>query len=341
MTSLAILRLKRFVAGYGPALALSLALVGAVLLGAAGMAYANPPTTEVTDHADRQTVQSELHTSATTTGATELYESGTELVDQPVYLFSAAPTLTLTQRTSVPANQSVRVEQDVSIQYRVTRGGDVFWEESRVLAANETTTPTGEVVAETALNVSAVQNRLDEIRADVGQAGIVDARLVVTVSYETDKYAGNLSGTAPVRLTDQWYTIGSPTLERTHSTPVPRRVPIPTRSPLPYAIPGGIGGLLLLAAGGTAVGYFRGFDQEQLDQRAEELRYREWISTGTVPTSLDTMAVPLDSLEGLVDTAIDTDSRVVHDESRNVYVVIDDLVVYHYSPADHSSDPQD
>ena len=341
MTGLVLLRLKRFVAGYGPALALGFALAGVVLLGAAGMEYTDPTTTEVTDHTDRQTVRSELHTSASATGATALYEPGTELVDQPVYLLSAAPTVTLTQRTTVPENQSVRVEQAVSIQYRVTREGATFWEESRVLAQNETTTSTGGVVAETSFNVSAVQSRLDEIRADVGQAGTVDARLVVALSYETDQYAGNLSKTAPVALTDNWYTIGSPTLEQTHSTPVSRRVPIPARSPLPYAIPGGLGGLLVVAAGGIAVGHYRGFDQEQLDQRAEELRYREWISTGSVPTSLETMAVSIDSLEGLVDTAIDTDSRVVHDESRNVYVVIDDLVVYYYSPDDHGAEPSD
>jgi hypothetical protein len=337
--SLATLRVKRLVTRYGLTLVLAFALVGSVLVGAAAMEYTNPPTTEVTDHTNRQTVQSELHTSATTTGETELYDPGTELVDQPVYLFAATPTLEFEQRTAVPANESVHVEQDVSIQYRVTREGTTFWEETRTLAHNETTTSSGTVVATSSLNVSDVQNELDEIRDDVGQAGIVDARLLVTLSYETDRYAGNLSDTASLQLTDDWYSVGGATLEQTHSTPVPRRVPIPTRSPLPYAIPGGVGGLLLVAAGAIGVGQYLGFDEEELDQRAAEMRYREWISTGSVPTSLGTMAVPIDSLEGLVDTAIDTDSRVIHDESKGVYVVIDDLVVYYYSPEGHDFGP--
>lgn len=332
MSQVGLLRLKLFVAQHGPILALGFALVGVLLLGAAGWEYSTPPTTEVTDHTNKQTIRSELHTHATTTGNTSLYGSGRTLVDQPVYLLASAPSITLTQRTTLPAGQPVHVEQDVTIRYYVAHDGTTFWEESHVLVQNETTTSTGEVVTKTSLDMSTVQSRLNEITAEVGQAGTIQAQLVVTLSYETNRYTGELSETVPVQLTDSWYSIDAAPLERTHSTPVQRSVPIPTRDPLGYLIPGGIGGLLLIAAGGIAINYPRGFNQRQLEQRIHELRYTEWISTGSVPNPLGERTVSIDSLEGLVDTAIDTESRVIHDENQQVYIVIDGGVVYYYSP---------
>lgn len=332
MSRLAVLRLKVLVSRYGPSLVIGLSLLGAVLVGVAGMEYANPPTTEVTDETNRQTIHSELHTSANTTGNTTLYEPGTELVDQPVYLLSATPRIELAQQTAVPEGQSVRVEQDITVRYRVTRNGATFWEESNVLVRNETTTSAGNVTSTVSLNASDVRTRRDEITAEVGDAGTVQTHLVVSLSYETDQYTGALTETVPMTMTDNWYSIGEASLERTHSTSVSRRVSIPTQNPYAYWIPGGAGALLLLAAGSIAIAHLRGIDRRGLEQRVQELRYAEWVSTGTIPDSIGEPTIAVDSLEGLVDVAIDTDGRVIHDESRDAYIVIDGSVVYYYSP---------
>lgn len=332
MSRTAVLRAKVFISEYGPSLVLGFALLGTLLVGLAGWEYANPPTTEVTDQTNQQTIQSELRTSANATGDTSLYEPGTKLVDEPVYLLSAAPSLTLTQRTDVPQGQRVRVEQDILIRYQTSHDGTVFWVESHVLAREKTTTSTGEVVTQTSVDIRDVQSRLDEIRAEVGQAGTVRAQLVVTLSYETSRYTGELSETIPVQLADSWYTIEGSSLKQTHGATVTRRVPIPTRSPLAYAIPGGIGVILLVVAVGIAISYRREFDQRRLEQQLQELRYAEWISTGSVSDSFEKTTVTIDSLEDLVDVAIDTDNRVIHDESRDVYVVIDDSTIYCFAP---------
>ncbi len=41
--------------------------------------------------------------------------------------------------------------------------------------------------------------------------------------------------------------------------------------------------------------------------------------------------VSLDTLEDVVDVAIDTNERVVHDERRGLFAVVNDSVVYYYS----------
>ncbi|WP_254534837.1 DUF5305 family protein [Halomarina litorea] len=227
--------------------------------------------------------------------------------------------------------QGTHVEQEIRIRYQVAHDGSVFWQESHLIAKNERTTSSGEFVTKTSLDIRDLDTRLDEIDSEIGQAGTVRVQLLVTVSYETDEYAGELTEAVPVRLTDSWYTIEAEPLERTHSTPVTRKVPVPARGPIGYALAGGIGFGLLVVAGAIAISYHRGFDQRRLEQRVDEIRYSEWISTGSLSNSFAGTTVSIDSLEGLIDIAIDTNNRVIHDLDRNVYVVVEDAVVYYYS----------
>lgn len=334
MTSLTLLRIKRLLGTYGLPIALGCALCGVVLLGTAGVAYSNPPTTEVTDHTSQQTVRSELHTSATVTGETSLYDAGTKLEDEPIYLLTAAPSPTVTQRTSLPDGQTVQATQRMELRYRASHDGSVFWEETQKVAHDETSVSGGELVTRTSLDVGSLRERIGEIQSEVGRAGTVRVDLLVTVSYETGQHSDVLSGSAPIRLSDSWYSIGTLSLERTHSTTETKRVTLPSRDSSTYLLPGALGIGLLALAGVSAVGHRRDFDDERLGRRIEELRYDEWISAGAVPESPAETSVAIDSLEGLVDVAIDTNNRIIHDERRGVYVVLDGSVTYHYSPTE-------
>lgn len=331
MSRVLILRLKAFVADYGPLLALTLALLGATMVGYAGWVHTNPPTTEVTDRVDEQTFRSELHTAATTSADTSMYDPGTRLVDQPVYLRSAVSSIALTQRAALPTDQPVHVEQRLVLRYQVRHDGATFWEESHVLARNETTTATGAFVSNASLDVGDVRSRVGEIRADAGDAGTVRTQLVVTLAYESERHAGELSETVPLRVTGSTVSIDRPVLERAHGTTVTSRQPVPRRSTV-YLVPGGAGVALLAAAGLVALRFRRGFDRRDIERRLQARRFTEWISSGSVPDSSGRTTVSLDSLADLVDVAIDTDNRVVHDEKRNVYVVLDDTVLYRYCP---------
>jgi hypothetical protein len=70
-----------------------------------------------------------------------------------------------------------------------------------------------------------------------------------------------------------------------------------------------------------------------LSYQTKREEFDEWITTGTVPSSVtDGPTVTVDSLEGLVDVAIDTDRRVIEDQRRGLYVVVDDSYRYVYRP---------
>jgi len=88
---------------------------------------------------------------------------------------------------------------------------------------------------------------------------------------------------------------------------------------------------------GLAVGRWRGTfavsDAERtwLAYTSTYREFEDWISTGRIPDgALTGPAVSLDTLEGLVDVAIDSNRRVLEDRSRGICVVLLDDAVYTY-----------
>ncbi len=95
--------------------------------------------------------------------------------------------------------------------------------------------------------------------------------------------------------------------------------------------------LLILVAGLRYSGYTKLTDQEQeliAIKQARE-RFTEWITTGEFPSEREyEQTVLVDSLEGLVDVAIDTNKRVIEDEQLGVSTVLDDTYIYIYIQPD-------
>jgi len=323
-------RLRYLLARNGTTVAAVLVVAGLLALSGVGWAYTHPPTTEVTERTDTRTVGTELHTSAVVTGDSALYANGTRLRDQPVYLLptTARPRINLT--TTTPSNASVRVEQHLELVYTVGRGDEVFWEQSRTLLREETTRA-GTVTAEERIDARAVRERFERIRDEVGTAGTTRVALRLTVSYEVDGYSDRLGLTVPVRFGDGWYEIGTDAVERTHGTPVTRTVTVPRRNRGLYVGVGGAGVLSVLV-GGAGLYRLRGrrHAEAELAHRVHRARYADWISTGELPAELGDRTVRTATLEDLVDVAIDTDNRVVHDPDKGLYVVFTGTATYRY-----------
>ena len=323
-------RIRYQVARNGPKLAAVLVAAGLVALTGVGWAYAHPPTTEVTERTAVRTVGAELHTSALVTGDSVLYRNGFRLHDEPVYLLSATPRPTVNVSTTTPANASVRVEQHLELLYTVTRGDEEFWRRSRTILEEETTRA-GTVTTGERVDVREIRERLGRIRAEVGAAGDARVELRLTVTYEVDGYSDRLTVTAPVRLEDGWYEIGTDSTERTHATPIARTVSVPRRNGRLF-LGGGFAGALSVLLGATVLYRWRGSrePESELAHRVHRSRYSDWISTGEVPDELGDRVVRTESLEDLVDVAIDTGNRVVHDPDRGVYVVFAGTATYLY-----------
>lgn len=331
------LRVRVVLADHGLAVVAVLLLFGLAAGGAAGLAYAHhDDTTTVTERTHVRTVGLNATDSAVVTGDTDLWARGTRLTDHPAYLRNASPTLTVTAVTSVPRDRPVDVRQRFVLALNATTGDGTFWRDRSTLAAREGTVRNGRFEGRASLDVSRVAARIDRARERVGGAATLTARLRVETRYDTGRYEGTLTTTAPLTVDGETYAVGTfESADRTHAETVTRRVersgPHPSKTTL---VGGAVGLLALLGAGAALVETRRDADPQRLRRRLERARFDEWISAGSVaPDAADT-TVEMASLTDLVDVAIDSNRRVIHDERRGVYVVLDGATAHEYRPAD-------
>jgi len=321
---------KYVVAEHGPAIAAVLTVVGLFAVAGAGWIYLNPPTTTVADETNEQRFASSLETSAIVTGDSDLYDKGNRVRNQPVYFTETMPNLTLTVESAVPNDRSVEVSHRLELSIQATRDGEPFWERSSVLLAEETTTGNGTVESATVLNVPKLRERLAPVRNEIGSAGSVSVAVELTMAYESDSYSGTIQRRIPLQLSDRTYVIKPISAETRESTSERRTVTVPRRSTLAYQLPAGVGTLALLAAGVVVGLYYRREQWGAVEEQVHQDRYAEWISVGALGENVAERSVAMESIEDVVDVAIDMDKRVIYDPFTETHAVIDGDVLYYH-----------
>jgi hypothetical protein len=324
-----IKQIELVIGRYGRFIALGMAILGLVALGGAANTYLNPPVEEVTENTNTQTVQTVTDTSAVVQNSTPLYDEGQVLRDMPIYFFEASPDLTLRIRTDVPSDQQVTVAQRHVIELRATRDGQTFYQDRRVVATDQTQVSDGTVWVNTTINMREVRSYVSEKQSAVSGAGSLQVTLRQSVTYETNDYSGTLNTSAPLALSGNTYWIdGDLSASRTHSTPVTRRS---VGSPDMTTV-GGLGalGIGLLAGAVAVLRRSREIDPLGVETDLARSRYDEWISNGEIPTKSDKEYIRTDSLEDLVDIAIDSNGRVIYDRSLDAYAVVQGDLVYYF-----------
>ncbi|WP_430504473.1 DUF5305 family protein [Haloparvum sp. PAK95] len=335
------LRGRRLVGRYGSHLVLGLLVVAVLAVAGAGLLLATPPTIDSTEERATTVVEVDTHTSAVVTEETTLYEEGTRLEDRATYLRTASPNLTVS--TTATPTGAATVDQRLSLVYQAERGDDVVWSETVPLAV-ERTNADGGTRAQTTIDVRDVERRLQAITSEVGGAAVVRVYLRHDLTYETDAHNGERTSTAALKITQDSYSLSGGL-----GGPVQVTETIPTSRPAPGATDvltvagnevvvttGGVWllGIGLLALLGSVLAERerrRNPDPQAIDRELERIQFSEWISTGRVDVGdAETYAV-VDTLGDLVDVAIDSNRRVVHDRKAGRYVVAVDDSVYTFS----------
>jgi hypothetical protein len=96
-------------------------------------------------------------------------------------------------------------------------------------------------------------------------------------------------------------------------------------------IRGGLGVLALIAALLLWRLYGRLPDQEEMKRAYDKIRYADWISRGQLPESDTYERITIEEFVDLLDLAIDSDKRVIHDSNQDLYAVIDGTCIYQYT----------
>lgn len=331
-------RARRLLSRQGLLIAVVMGIVGFAALGGAYYVYSTPTVETVTEQTNTQTVQTDVQTSAVVTGTnTTLYEQGQRLEAMPVYFFSASPILTLTVTTTADTEGEVRIAQQLSVIQEASRNGVPFYSRNETVLEAAERTNTCEATASADLNISALRARASQVQNEIGTVGVFQTRLQLEIVYQTRDYDGTLSASSPIQFTGGAYFLGSDLSDsETQSTPVTRQV---VQQPDP-AVFGGLAAIGILSLLG-AIGVFyyqRDLDIESLAVEYSHEEYREWISEGEFPTGTDKRYISINTLEDLVDIAIDSNKRVIFDPSLEVYSVVDGDLVYYFSTDPFSVD---
>lgn len=335
-----ILRLKLVLLAHGRRIAVLLAVAGLLSLLLAGVTYSQPQTETVTERAHVQTVATTVDSSAVVTGNSSLWDRGEQLVNQPFYP-SAAPELTLTAKTTAPADRPVQISQRVTLIRQAVRDDSVIWQRKAVLVRNEDQVTDGEFSTTSTIDTRSLKTEVDRINEEVQGIGSGRVLVQLNVTYDTGRYQGRLSVQAPLVLASNGYWIaGELEDQRTHSTPITRQETVPpTRTS--YLAPA-LAGLGLLGGAGLVRLFLRvGPEPTEVRDRLERVRYEEWISFGYLEGDLGERQVQLRSLGDLVDIGIDSDKRTIHDPDRGLFGVIDGDILYYYPTSELSFTPDE
>lgn len=283
---------------------------------------------------------------ATVTEQNRVFEEGTTLEGRSTYYTRLMPELDATFRYRFDAASGELDVETVSrlVIRSVGEDDEVLWDVEEPLASNGTTLSPGETqTVEFTVNVSEVAAEVDSIESELGtSAGETEVFVHTDVTAE-----GTASGGPVDRSTayDLAFTTGSDTYsvaaddgrqQHQHAETV-------TRDADPGLARAAAGPTLvllgLLGLAGLGGARYRGYvpvsERERTAAALTEARreFDDWISRGSVPSSAtDRPTVDIDSLEDLVDVAVDTESRVIEDADADCYYVLTAGNCYRYEP---------
>ncbi|SEW16939.1 DUF5305 domain-containing protein [Natrinema salifodinae] len=328
-------RIDLLLAEHGRSIAIALAVLGVLSIGATGWAVANPETTTAPQFGEER-VKSQAHTSAVVTENGTLWTEGDRITDSSVYLLDASPALTVEPETRLrnETGETLIEDGDVThelvLRFEAVRDGAAFWNETHRVLRESPTVENGVATSAATIDVEAHRERQRELEREIAGVGSVDLVMELRTEYDTGHHQGTITTETPVVITDEAYWFeGSLSESALHSHRSGTARTTESRSP---ALIGGLSLLGTLSLAGAALVARRSpTDADAARRRVHEQRYAEWISEGSIPMWIGDYHVSLDTLEDVVDVAIDTNERVVHDRQRGLFAVVNDSVVYYYS----------
>lgn len=277
------------------------------------------------------------------------FDRGEIVENRPIYYTNLAHDLDGTYTYEYNADSGdVTVTTDT---YLLIRGGElenqdmdeVFWEIAEPLETEESSIdPDDEHVVEFTVDILYVIETIATVEEQLGaREGVVDVRVVSISEIEGEVEGDTIEHTYESDMImvvepATFRIIEEATIEERHETFETVEVLV---EPSPIEAYGSIA-LVALAAvllGTLLIGRVAGYtelteeERELLRIEQDRERFSEWITTGTFPSEREyEQTVLVDSLEGLVDVAIDTNKRVIEDPQLGVSTVLDDNYIYIY-----------
>ena len=317
-------------------------------------AYENPGTTVETEQVSSWEANGTYTTAARVTEPNPLYPVGTTLTSSPAYFMTASPVIDGEFRFGYDSTDggsvTLAVKQELLLRSISEDETEIteYWRKTKSMGGGSATdvSPGETMTVPFEWNVSEQYLRGEEISGRLGGApGSTQLLVVSTVQMEGTVNGQPVAETAQYRLpvevsesTFQPASMQGSALTGSSTTQITRQQ---TYGPLwrfggPVAIAiGMLGGLsLLYIRVGTELLDISQTEDTFVTFQSARNEFSEWITTAELPgAATDRPAASVETLEGLVDTAIDVDSRVLKPPGEVAFYVLDGDLVYVYRPS--------
>ena len=335
----------------------ALVVLCVVLLGAVGgyltyTTHVDPGTATETREVSSWQSSGAFSHQATVVNGTTAFSEGTVLRNRSVYFRELSPGLNGTFTYMYEAQEgNLTTETTVLLRYRAvesSEGGNrtTYWEVTQPVTQDriEALGPTERATVPFSTNASAAIERAQRIDAEHGDTpGQVDIAIVARVDVSGTRNGQQIDTTNTYRLPivpgGSVYRVGDPGVvtasgSQTQQVTVPVEYGLPRRVGGPLALSLAVGAVLgLLYARHTGRLGVSKAERRWADYRAARSEFDDWITSGHLPSdAAEAPAITVETLEGLVDVAIDTNNRVIEHQSGDEYVVFVDGRQYRYEP---------
>jgi hypothetical protein len=334
-----------------------LVVVCVVLVGAIGgyltyTTHVEPGTTTETREVSSWQSSGAFSHQATVVNGTTAFDEGTVLRNRSVYFRELSPELNGTFAYAYEAQEGdLTTETTVLLRYRAVESSDdgngtTYWDVTRPVAQDRTEAlgPTERATVPFSTNASAAIEQAQRIDAEHGNTpGQLEIAVIARVDVSGTRNGQQVDTTNTYRLPivpgESVYRVGDPGVvtasgSQTEQVTVPVEYGLLRRAGGPLVLSLAVGALLgLLYARHTGRLVVSEAERRWADYRTARSEFDDWITSGHLPSDTDEIpTITVDSLEGLVDVAIDTNNRVIENRSGDQYVVFVDDRLYRYEP---------
>lgn len=316
-------------------------LCGALIAGIGGHSAVNYPT-YTTNEQNVVGVESITtgHYSVASNGS-ELYSAGEKRANESTYFNSTHKKLYVNFYGDEPQYNTT-----VNISAVASRSSNVIWQRP---APNDIYTRT--VSGTTIINIKEFKNASSRFKSELP----LNSRIKLTVSARDTSGSTDLNpATTTVYFdTQRTYQVTTNQSSNTITETTETIHPSPSRTITMSGVTVEIFGFVvsLLGAGLIGIGGYlmygakyddRGYETRLFKYHLE--KYESWITLGRPFNDPEmekqgTSKVTVDSLEGLVHIAVDSDTRVIYAEEMERFYVYNDTTVYFYAPPVESENP--
>ncbi|ELZ98449.1 DUF5305 family protein [Haloferax sulfurifontis] len=314
--------------------------------------HVSPPVQTQEAVVDSWTSSGDFSHTAIVTNSSTLYDNGTVLENRSVYFPHIIDDIgqTFTYRYRDATEGDVDVEMNAFIRLnqtgRVEQGRIEYWSQTESLGEKRVTSlnPGESAQLRFPFDVNETARHAARVQDDLGTApGRVEATIIVRTHVSGTVDGKRVDETIDYKLFGEYP--GDKTFRITGETPPKQFDFVGTIETEPQrGLLRRVGSVALLAFGGlgllsVAVGRLMRFppltasERDRLDSIEKRAANDEWISRGRIPETIrENPVIEVETLDGLVDVAVDSNSRVIEDDVCGGFHVVDGDIIYSHVP---------